>query len=230
MGLFNIASGASSFAKGRDAQLFSRISGFIADAGSTFPTGDTGPPSSGGNSFLGFNPEGEEGGGSTGGGKSGSALDWLFGTLGNLASTVAEAAEGRPSRRPRVIYGQNPISNPVLRQRLEIFARQVGRDVIITGGDRLDPGANRVTGGVPNSRHLRAMAADLAVQGLTIGQAAIAADEATLPGNRILFSTVIFEFNHVHIDLELRGGVPYRGVRRPQPGASTTQVPNFRDD
>ena len=92
MGFFNIASGASSFAKGRDWQLFSRISGFIADAGSTSPIGDTGPPSSGGSSLLGYF-EGEEGGGPTGGGKSGSVLDWLFGTLGNLAGTVAHAEE-----------------------------------------------------------------------------------------------------------------------------------------
>ncbi len=174
------------------------------------------------------------GGGSSGGGSGGGGPgnDFPGGGFGGLMLINAVGAgDDYPAHKPRVIYGSYPVSNPELRRRLQIFADSMGRDVRITGGDRTDPDANEQAGGAPNSRHLRALAADLTVPGLSVGRAAIAADEATLPGGRgVLFPTVIFEGNHVHVDLDLRAGQPYRGVRRPVPGAPTIRVPNFRDD
>jgi hypothetical protein len=122
---------------------------------------------------------------------------------------------------PRVIYGSFPVSNPTLRGQLDSFARAIGHDVVITSGDRIDPARNRAAGGRSNSRHLLGLAVDLQVRGLSNWETAIKAQDA--------FPTVIFEFNHVHVDLDPRNGVPYRGVREPTSGREW-KVPNFRPE
>ncbi len=123
MGLFNIASGASNFAKGRDWQSFSWGTGFIGDFGGGL--GGGGPPSGGGTGaspLLGFASFGSEEEGPPGGGRPDYEIlthillltQLIFSEAGNQGRKAMEGAgatvrnrlqsPGYPKTYPGVIF------------------------------------------------------------------------------------------------------------------------------
>lgn len=191
-------------------------------AGQSGPGGGGGPGGVGGIFDIVF------GGASDGGGRSGGLFRVIM--AGSAAaqqvqqqSNACEACEDDRGRGG--IWSPYRIGNPELNRRLQYWADQLNRDIIITGGDR-DPVLNKQVGGAPNSQHLLGNAADLRISGLRVDQAALLADEARLPTGEPLFRGVGFEFDHVHVDL--RAGPVRRFIRHPRKGY-TIVVPCFGD-
>jgi RHS repeat-associated protein len=211
-GMFYVSAGAVGLSGSSGSE---RMSGILSGLGglTSFLAGLSAPAAGGGTSGVGN------------GGANARGYD--LSTLGgpNLVNAVGTGGADERQPPPRVIYQGYSIRNDELRRRLDIFAEYLQRNVIIHGGNR-DSRRNRQVGGARGSRHLTGDAADISVEGLTINQAAIAADEAFQPGGRaVLFPGVIFEFNHVHIDM--RNDI-YRGIRDPRTGHEE-RLPSLRD-
>jgi RHS repeat-associated protein len=104
----------------------------------------------------------------------------------------------------KVDWGSWTVSNEELRRRLELFSDQIGRDIVVTGGDR-DAKRNREVGGDPTSPHLTGDAVDFHVAGMSDCGAAQLAAESSLfhgigyyPGRSPLGP-------HAHVDLREDG-------------------------